>query len=1033
LLGLKKSVPLFIFTLVLSGLLEAQGVYNYFNTLLPANGLSQSTNEFFYRDKRGFLWVSSMDGLNRFDGISVRVYRFKNRNIGNNIQSEFFEDGSGNLWFSVYEAVACYDRRSDSLKYYQYENIHEDYYVVFLDRQKGLWVRLGGASNGNMYRMDIEKKEWSSIYPMNKYRIVADTNSRGAVNRFYAFSKGEKGLVIARHSPSGQWEQRDYFTANFSVKSVLPQTNNLIWLGTNKGLVSTNPDDPAGTLHYFTLPDTSGVSSVCFDGPGHLLLASDKNKIWQFDVRKKTYLLLASGADAHSGLLRKGVRKIGKDADDNIWMVHPETGLSFTNKNAPKSLALNLSGFAAKNNKSFTYITGIVEDHAGAIYVGTSGAGIIQINGTKPERILPVDGFAKKQNISALFCDKKDNLWVGCNNKVFVRLSGKHHFLPVPLPVPRAGFMINQFLQNSKNQVLVASDSGIWMVQQRSPQQYGLSRANDFQELDKTYVPWFYQDKQGNFYFDNNYAKLTTFKQGQGKQDVVLGHILAASEDSKEDSIIWLATDRGLYRFNKDNLQPKMVNDSNVLPSQFFFSVIQDKKNYLWLSSNKGVVRYDPVHKEVLHLTASDGIWEDQFYANAWLKTKDNRIILGNKDVLNIIQPDHINFLSIQPKIEITGIALNDERYPSNLNVGLMDTLTVPYHSTLKFDFVALDFSDPDQVKLRFRLEGYDPSSTWIKVAPGNSGNARYPKLSSGNYIFQIQAANSDGKWSENPKNVVVIVPPPFWEIWWFRMLSVIVIIGVIFLLFRWQVQKERKKQQAAVQKAEQAREKAQLEAEKSELERKNIEMNLQTFRLQMNPHFIFNSLNSINYYILKNESENASNYLDGFAQLMRWTLERSDIKSVSLHEELAMLEKFIALEARRLMYPLHWEVNIAPDTNPYSIDIPALILQPFVENAVWHGLLPKQGEGRLVINLTFDDPILTCIITDDGVGRMSAKQRNPTGHVSKSETITKKRLEMHDLKYDQNGASFLDIQDLNGDGKPTGTKVMLKIFIPDG
>jgi len=199
----------------LSGLLEAQGVYNYFNTLLPANGLSQSTNEFFYRDKRGFLWVSSMDGLNRFDGTSVRVYRFKNRNIGNNIQSEFFEDGSGNLWFSVYEAVACYDRRSDSLKYYQYENIHEDYYVVFLDRQKGLWVRLGGASNGNMYRMDIEKKEWSSIYPMNKYRIVADTNSRGAVNRFYAFSKGEKGLVIARHSPSGQWEQRDYFTANF--------------------------------------------------------------------------------------------------------------------------------------------------------------------------------------------------------------------------------------------------------------------------------------------------------------------------------------------------------------------------------------------------------------------------------------------------------------------------------------------------------------------------------------------------------------------------------------------------------------------------------------------------------------------------------------------------------------------------------------------------------------------------------------------------------------------------------------------------
>ena len=144
------------------------------------------------------------------------------------------------------------------------------------------------------------------------------------------------------------------------------------------------------------------------------------------------------------------------------------------------------------------------------------------------------------------------------------------------------------------------------------------------------------------------------------------------------------------------------------------------------------------------------------------------------------------------------------------------------------------------------------------------------------------------------------------------------------------------------------------------------------------------------------------------------------------------MLERFIGLEARRLPFLLHWSINAPPDLDTYSIDIPALILQPFVENAIWHGLLPKQGDGLLAIDLRLDDPIMTCVITDNGVGRMAAQRRNPGGHVSKSETITKQRLEMHDLRYNRNNTSSLTIHDLHEDGNPTGTKVVLKIFIPD-
>jgi len=214
------------------------------------------------------------------------------------------------------------------------------------------------------------------------------------------------------------------------------------------------------------------------------------------------------------------------------------------------------------------------------------------------------------------------------------------------------------------------------------------------------------------------------------------------------------------------------------------------------------------------------------------------------------------------------------------------------------------------------------------------------------------------------------------------------------------------------------------------ELQKQSAELEMQALRAQMNPHFIFNSLSSINHFILKNESKTASNYLTRFSRLIRMVLMNSQRKLIPLEDELEMLRLYLDMERLRFKNAFDYSIATTNAVESGGIFIPPLLLQPFCENAVWHGLMNKEGQGHLNISISEENKVLNCIITDDGVGRKMAaalKSKSVKKERSLGLQITTKRLS---LMNDENSpAAFYEIEDLHDEhGNVAGTKVTLKI-----
>jgi LytS/YehU family sensor histidine kinase len=247
--------------------------------------------------------------------------------------------------------------------------------------------------------------------------------------------------------------------------------------------------------------------------------------------------------------------------------------------------------------------------------------------------------------------------------------------------------------------------------------------------------------------------------------------------------------------------------------------------------------------------------------------------------------------------------------------------------------------------------------------------------------------------------------------------LIVLVVMGIIF--FR-NIALKRKN------------ERLESERTKAELQQRAAELEMQALRAQMNPHFIFNCLNAINGFILTNDSETAADYLTKFSRLIRMVLNNSQKKLISLEQELETLDLYLYMEHLRFTNNFHYQINCDDSIDALSIFIPPMLFQPFAENAIWHGLLHKEGNGELLINLHLEKDIIHCTITDDGVGRKKAamlKSKSVEKNKSMGLQITKNRIAL--LNQDLNSETFFEIQDLEDEyGNATGTKVNLKIKI---
>ena len=329
----------------------------------------------------------------------------------------------------------------------------------------------------------------------------------------------------------------------------------------------------------------------------------------------------------------------------------------------------------------------------------------------------------------------------------------------------------------------------------------------------------------------------------------------------------------------------------------------------------------------------------------------------------------------------------------------------------LDFNYSLLEFWKQGQTVTEWKLDGLNMD--WVPPIPDpEKFKAKFiPPLSPGKYVFRVRAKVGNEPWRKQEAALIIIIAPPFWQTWWFWAI-VVASLGIIVAFFY-------KRHISSVRKKE--REKVIHEKELVELEAKAL-------RAQMNPHFVFNSLNSIKSLINKNDNEKAAGYLSTFSKLIRTLFQNSDKREVSLYEELETCKLYTQLEKMRFGDKVEFVFDVDESIDLKDFKVPALILQPFIENAIWHGLMPKETGGKITIQVMRIDDTIQCIIDDNGIGRelsMKNKPQYESAHQSKGIGLTKSRLELDKLLNEREDKIFIiDKEDENG--KPGGTKVII-------
>ena len=325
------------------------------------------------------------------------------------------------------------------------------------------------------------------------------------------------------------------------------------------------------------------------------------------------------------------------------------------------------------------------------------------------------------------------------------------------------------------------------------------------------------------------------------------------------------------------------------------------------------------------------------------------------------------------------------------------------------FDMAALNYDNPAGNQFAYRLEGFE--ERWNQA--GNQPFASYTNVPPGDYVLVVIGSNNDGAWNREGYRLGVTISPPFWQTWWFRVGLFAALMGLIIWIARW-------REHRLVQE----------QLEKSDFRERIAASEMKALRAQMNPHFLYNSLNAIRLFVLKNDSDNADKYLVKFSRLMRLILENSRQEWVTLADELEQLTLYLELEQLRFDNKFDFVVEADPNIHKKKVSIPPMIIQPYIENSILHGIAHRKTPGHIRVLIKPLNNGLQCTIDDDGVGRQKAgelKSQTVSSHKSMGLRVTQERLQLISQQSGQSGGVQV-IDKTDESNQPTGTTVVIQL-----
>jgi ligand-binding sensor domain-containing protein/serine phosphatase RsbU (regulator of sigma subunit) len=786
-------------------------------------GLSQSVVNCLVQDKKGFMWFGTDDGLNKYDGSEIKVYKrlvSDSLSLSNNGILALFCDKKGVLWIGTNGGgLNRYDELRN--KFIRYEHVDGDstslsnnvVRSIYEDNDGVLWV---GTEEGlNKFNPATGKFNiYGLSHGLKTDRIWGITQSKdnliwlatygGGIHSFDKKSNTFKQYIDV--GTDGELIRKN----SHKIRFIHAANDGKIWLGSHgASLISFNQEKES--FYYHTIyPDEGPVSvtSLVEDKNGIIWIGTNRSLV-QFNKNTNQYISFEHNEGNPFSLSNNSVRTIVEDEAGSIWIGTDGGGVSTYHKAANK-----FGHFSKKKNTTNTLLSNKVyaftEDADGNIWIGTYGGGLCKIN----RKTGIYSSFLKENNlmhdnILSLYFDSDNLIWFGT-------WGGGLNYYDTKTNRFGKGFQketdkqslsnnnVLSIVEDSQKRLWIATLNGLSVYDKRNNTFKNIGSENGLSSnvllnilLDKKEHLWIGTAGGGLNMIDTKTFNVKQYIKADENDTIALSDntVNCMLEDSK--GYIWIGTAMGLNKLDPATGKFEHYYESDGLPNDYIYGILEDENGFLWISTNKGISKFNPSadannRNRFRNYYVLDGLQANEFNQGAYFKSKSGEMFFGGHNGFNVFYPKNIIDNKHIPPVYITSFKLFGKDVQLDTGIINKKYIELSYKDNFfSFEFVALDYVLPEKNTYSYMMEGLDQD--WNPVS--NRRFANYTDLGGGNYVFRVRGSNNDGVWNEEGASIQIRITPPFWKTKIFYAACIIFTILSVFLFIKLrtrQIQKEK-------------------------------------------------------------------------------------------------------------------------------------------------------------------------------------------------------------------------------------------------
>ncbi len=831
------------------------------------DGLSHNTVYSVVQDRLGFLWLATEGGLDRFDGFSFQPHLYDpldTNTIPLSNSNVLLSDHDGNIWVGTWGGgLAKYDVTANTFTRYGNNPLNSSslsdnrIQALFEDHAGNLWI---GTYSGGLNRFNEQTKTFTyykhdpgnplSLTSNRIWSLAEDDNHRlwiGTNNGLCGISLDslqERRFLSYRHEPGNPAS-----LSHNVIRVLYLDHQGSLWIGTQRGL-NRKHEGRKGFDRFFADSDNPKslsadvINCITEDSSGSLWVGTFQGGLNQLDLNNVSagFRRFSYKPDNPASLSHNDIRCIFMDRSFNLWVSTRGGGVSKTDLK-PRKFSL-VTDFKHISNERIWAIFSHESPGENSLWLGTD-KGLLQIDSIRGQITLFQTGVKKNNTINnnyirALHQDEDRVLWIGTSGGGLNRYD---------LNTRRFSYLVNDpdnpnSLSDNRIRVIFEEvdvpGKPLWIGTYGGLNQYDRSaktwrRFNyssaDSHSISHDEIRVIFKDRKGILWvgtfggglnrWDAVRQRFIRYKSEPGRPDGLNSNDILCLADDPDTSqhVIWIGTDgRGLNRFDVASTSFTHITSADGLPNNVIYGIISGRAGNLWISTNRGLCKFNPRNHAFHNYDIRDGLQSNIFGQGAAFKNRKHIIFFGGLKGINYFDPARVDNNPFVPPVAITAFKIFDrEDRRSFLQQQHRKLSYEDYFFTI--EFAAMDFTIPEKNLYAYRLKGFDID--WIPS--GNRRYASYTNVEPGSYLFEVIASNNDGLWNDTGLSIAITITPPFWKTWWFKVLSVLVMLGSAAYWYTARIRKiERQKnilEQQVSERTKELRQKSEL------LESANLEL----------------------------------------------------------------------------------------------------------------------------------------------------------------------------------------------------------------